>query len=362
MDRNSSSDEECEDEIPTFDFTKQSWKDDVTFVFDEKKLYASKSVLAIFSPVFETMFGSDFKEKVENEVVLPGKNADDFEEFLHCLYPKSNKRVTKHNVLVVLPLAHEYQVSTVMKECESTIRMNLQGDTVLNTEQLLKYYNVVSRLGLPELKQNVIEELLDTKESKMILKEAEQTICPNLLHEFKNDVIAIQEERLFDFKTKYVKQYMMSTRNISEYEHARGDLIEHQIVNVFDPDLQNNVYSRSVKMWNAIFYISASVDQKAEEKQSEKYLAVYLNCSLPDDKWSCDVTADIVLENVFAVQNKVMSKRNISKVFKGKTAPAWGFSSFEKLSKFLIGTTKNIENYTGKVTVFILAKQPVKEI
>ena len=357
MDSSSDSDMEIENENPTFDFTKKSWKDDVTFVIDEQRLYASKSVLAISSPVFESMFGSDFKEKVLTEVPLPGKKFAEFLQFLHCLYSKSSNCITAKNALTLLPLFDEYQVKSLKKECDRRLQMNLQEND-LNVHQLLDYYNVASRHGLSDIKQLVMEELLHTNESKDILNEAKSTIDPTLLHEFKDDIIAVQEKSLQNFTTKFVKQTFMPSRNITGYENARGAVIEHQIVNVLDPNLQKGVESKRVKLWNAQFSVNASVRQKTEKGQSEKYLSVYLNCNLPEDGWYCEVTAEIVLENVFSVQNTVLTRKTILNRVYTTDSESYGFPTLEKLSKFLTDTPKNVENYSGKVTAYILAEKP----
>jgi len=45
---------------------------DVILIVDNRKIYANKAILSIWSPVFETMFKSNFKEKESSEISLPG--------------------------------------------------------------------------------------------------------------------------------------------------------------------------------------------------------------------------------------------------------------------------------------------------
>ncbi|XP_053392563.1 BTB and MATH domain-containing protein 38-like [Mercenaria mercenaria] len=226
---------------PTFDFTKQSWKDDVTFLVEGKRLYASKSVLAIFSPVFELMFGSNFKEKEDNEVPLPEKKADDFLEFLHCLYPNSSKTVSRDNVLKLLPLADEYQTLPLLEECEKTLNTHIRNqDGILSIQELLQCYNIASRHGLSEVKCLSVEEILNEDDFEVIFSEAEQIMDKDTLLNFKSNIIAQQSNRLGDVRTKLVK-YVLTTsdpsRSISGFENAKGAIIEHTIANVFDPSL-----------------------------------------------------------------------------------------------------------------------------
>jgi hypothetical protein len=55
------------------DFTKPTVMCDVIVVVDNRKLYCNRALLSIWSPVFETMFKSNFKEKESSEISLPGK-------------------------------------------------------------------------------------------------------------------------------------------------------------------------------------------------------------------------------------------------------------------------------------------------
>jgi hypothetical protein len=54
------------------DFTKPTIMYDVILIVDDRKLYCNRAILSIWSPVFETMFKSSFKEKDSIEIILPG--------------------------------------------------------------------------------------------------------------------------------------------------------------------------------------------------------------------------------------------------------------------------------------------------
>lgn len=56
------------------DFSKPTTMCDVLLIVETRKLYCNRAMLSIWSPVFETMFKSNFKEKESSEVNLPGKN------------------------------------------------------------------------------------------------------------------------------------------------------------------------------------------------------------------------------------------------------------------------------------------------
>ena len=54
------------------DFSKPTVMCDVILIVDGRKLYSNRAILSIWSPVFETMFKSNFKEKESSEINLPG--------------------------------------------------------------------------------------------------------------------------------------------------------------------------------------------------------------------------------------------------------------------------------------------------
>ena len=87
-----------------FDFTKPTPFYDIILNVEEKKLYCNRAFLAIWSPVFETMFKSNFRERDSMEINLPGKSFDDMKELLAVIYPP-NRPIVATNVQRLLELA-----------------------------------------------------------------------------------------------------------------------------------------------------------------------------------------------------------------------------------------------------------------
>ena len=106
-------------ETPT-DFSAP-WKfSDVVLVVEDQKFHVHRSTLAFWSPVFEKMFMSDFKEKANDEIPLPGKKASEIKQLLHMMYPSlEEKPVTKSNCYFLFALAHEYQIESIAQKCEA---------------------------------------------------------------------------------------------------------------------------------------------------------------------------------------------------------------------------------------------------
>lgn len=103
------------EDLPTFDAPSQF--SDVVLVVEGRRFYVNKVILCTWSPVFNTMFTSAFKERSSSEIPLPQKNACDILEMLQVLYPPE-KPIDSSNVETILCLAREYQMQTITKRCE----------------------------------------------------------------------------------------------------------------------------------------------------------------------------------------------------------------------------------------------------
>ena len=78
------------------------WKcSDVVLVGERQKFHVHRYALAMWSPVFEKMSASEFKEKSSCEIPLPGKKASEIKELLLIIYPtisgKAWRTVTTEN-------------------------------------------------------------------------------------------------------------------------------------------------------------------------------------------------------------------------------------------------------------------------
>ena len=99
----------------------EPWKlSDVVLVVEDQKFHVHRSILAFWSPVFERMFTSEFKEKNNDEIPLPGKKESEIKHLLLMLYPSlEEKQVTKRNCYYLFELAHEYQIDSIARKCEA---------------------------------------------------------------------------------------------------------------------------------------------------------------------------------------------------------------------------------------------------
>lgn len=104
----------------------EPWKcSDVVLVVEDQKFHVHRYTLAMWSPVFEKMFTSEFKERNSCEIPLPGKKASEIKELLLIIYPtksgKAWKTVTNENCYFLVKLADEYQMADISETCEDVL-------------------------------------------------------------------------------------------------------------------------------------------------------------------------------------------------------------------------------------------------
>jgi len=84
----------------TLDFSKPWKMSDLVLLVEERKLHVHKAILAISSPVFETMMSSNFKEKNAKEIPLPGKKVEEIEDLLRAIYPYCEHAISRQNRII----------------------------------------------------------------------------------------------------------------------------------------------------------------------------------------------------------------------------------------------------------------------
>ncbi|XP_022294919.2 uncharacterized protein LOC111105038 [Crassostrea virginica] len=166
---------------------------DIILEVEGRQIHVNRQMLADHSPVFQGMFESDFKEKHMDNIPLPDKKFEDFEIFLSSFYYNEFQHtITDDTVLVILPLAIEYQVTAVQDRCESFITKKLKQATNHEIERmdiptLLSYIeyaekyklptilalavNLCARYDIPVLKEAGVEDRVSEKTWKEILED-----------------------------------------------------------------------------------------------------------------------------------------------------------------------------------------------
>ncbi|XP_031551599.1 BTB and MATH domain-containing protein 36-like [Actinia tenebrosa] len=154
-------------ELPSF---SEPWNfSDVVLKVEEEHFHVHRAILAMNSPVFKTMFQSEFKESSMEEIPLPGKKADRVYDFLCMLYPFPIQMSENHDIKSLLEMAREYQVHKLTQSCEERLLQKQSSvDLILLAQEfslkklLEKCLNSLSRMHLQELKTHPKFEDIET--------------------------------------------------------------------------------------------------------------------------------------------------------------------------------------------------------
>ncbi|XP_074640751.1 BTB and MATH domain-containing protein 36-like [Tubulanus polymorphus] len=157
------------------DYTKPWRHSDISFHVEGKIVHANKTILSMWSPVFEAMFTNDFKEKHASEIKLPGKDYNDILELLRVIHPP-NKKIDGNSVYKLLPLAREYQMFVLTENCE---------EYLLTLPPSMEHLIIAEEYNLPKLLDKCISFASNVKlcdlESRTEFKQLEQTTMIELL-------------------------------------------------------------------------------------------------------------------------------------------------------------------------------------
>ncbi|KAH7693704.1 Protein BATH-38, partial [Aphelenchoides avenae] len=91
---------------------------DTVLVVRDVRFYAHRAILSSVSPVFHSMFITENRDKyeVEHQVAAEDATSEEFEAFLHSIYP-CGKEPTEEFLVPVAILADYYGVKPVLSAC-----------------------------------------------------------------------------------------------------------------------------------------------------------------------------------------------------------------------------------------------------
>ena len=204
------------------------WKfSDVVLVVEDQTFHVHRSTLAFWSPVFEKMFMSDFKEKSNDEIPLPGKKASEIKQLLHMMYPSlEEKPVTKSNCYFLFELAHEYQIESIAQKCEAVMVRLVKAKQENDVIAMLIYgqkYQLKSLITtcIYEARLLTLKQLKEHKMRVQIDLDNYQQITEGIIQRLEATVaghstVASQVQR---FKIEGLKKLENVSRNL--YGHAQ---------------------------------------------------------------------------------------------------------------------------------------------
>ena len=261
----------------------EPWKlSDVVLVVEDQKFHVHRSILVYWSPVFEKMFTSEFKEKNKDEIPLPGKKASEIKQLLYMLYPSlEEKPVTKANCYFLLELAHEYRIESIVEKCQSfmvvTVKEKMEDDVLAMLIYGQKYQ-------LKSLISACIDETrrLSLKE----LKQHKEEIEPDNYLQIAEGII----QRLETLETQCKEVKAGSLRCLdrvceSLYRHARAENMRSAMQNTTDGFLGCLVNDVDKISGDGNVVNCKSLKSVAEELIAQKKLLETLPSSVQPKKW-----------------------------------------------------------------------------
>ncbi|XP_062585054.1 uncharacterized protein LOC134246708 [Saccostrea cucullata] len=131
---------------------------DLILMVENKELYVTKVILMRSSPVFRVMFTSDFKEKNESTISFPEKKYEDFVLFLRSFHPGEHLELNISVIESILPLAREYAIDVLMKNCEEWLLVDVKTRTE-DVHYQAKCFYLAAVYNFDELYNKMLEKL-----------------------------------------------------------------------------------------------------------------------------------------------------------------------------------------------------------
>ena len=197
-------------EVESQDFS-QPWKfSDVVLVVEDERLHVHRAVLAMASPVFEKMFTSEFQEKDNKEIALPGKSSTEVKELLLFIYPStSEKQITKENCYFLVKIAHEYQMAAIVQKCEEFLVEKIKTKP---KDEVLAELIFAQTYKLEKLRQVSVDQAHNLKLEELKSNEMYDQIQPENLREIMEGImIRLQRELVNSQQTSAYRQRKIDT-------------------------------------------------------------------------------------------------------------------------------------------------------
>jgi hypothetical protein len=228
---NVENDEKCKevgnkDETPTFDFTEKTWKDDFVLIVENKRLHVVKGILAYASPVFDTMFQAEFKEKNSTGLDLPGKKVEDIQQFLRCIYPFPAE-ISSENVNAVLPLAEEYKVLNLKSKCEAFLLKQVTG--TISSDDLYRVLEQANLYNMTCLLQKCVDVASCMKVESFHRAEKNLKIKPEVKYMILDRMVSrLQPKNFLEVLKRYYESYLEPHQipEIKEYKDLDGNVLQ----------------------------------------------------------------------------------------------------------------------------------------
>ncbi|KAK3082875.1 hypothetical protein FSP39_007730 [Pinctada imbricata] len=165
---------------------------DLRLIVEGKSLYVSRILLSVVSPILKDLLSKRSREQNTLEIQLQGKKFDEVLEFLKCIYPDMLKQITDENVDLLLGMAQEYRVSSLMSRCREFLKGKLR-EIPIHPLTLIKSLRMSIDFNLDDLRhlcfevaKNIPSDVLEaTRGYELLTHDVTSTLTSNRLQSFE---------------------------------------------------------------------------------------------------------------------------------------------------------------------------------
>lgn len=210
------------------DFSKPWKNSDQILIVEGREMHVHRCMLSLWSPVFDRMFNSNFKEKNCTKIELKMKSAGEIEEMLNIMYDRS-KHITESNFQYLFELSEEYQIEQLRHQCVEYIKQVDKAGL-----KSLIYLVTADRFGIKDVVETCIKELASVSTINTEMDDINKAISDQL----KNKILSARIRQLED-ETKKLTHMMES---LTKYLYGRAN--EAYINFLREQGLEETVLSR----------------------------------------------------------------------------------------------------------------------
>ncbi|XP_060591760.1 uncharacterized protein LOC132746577 [Ruditapes philippinarum] len=325
------------------DFSERTWKEDFTLIVEGEKLYVSKAILAFASPVFDRMFQSEFREKDQAELNLPGKKVREMRDFLRFIYPCMDECISDENVYKLLPLAEEYQVTSLKAKCKrfliSRLNKELKAEDTKMMLQTALIYNMEDLLvklceELPEhsardiisanilLPSKIVPKILDKLLGRLDQVREQKTLYKGIYNYLKSGYTRTEQQYIeinqgWKCKSIHLKLNVDDLMKHMKPQTKKLKFLESE-ENCTVSDNGNNTLNQICDMPQTKKFKSMNFDGNCTISVYRNYGEIYVDISF--DKHTLE-KSEVTVHGRFVIRNVTYENENYKSTFEMKFRP-----------------------------------------
>jgi speckle-type POZ protein len=169
---------------------------DFKFVVGTETFYVHKIILSTRSTVFEVMFGTEMKEKQQNECIIEDIDCEVFGELLQFIYTGKTRKVNSiaHKLLIA---SEKYNITRLKEICEESIASQITNENSIENLLFADKYNAI------QLHHKVIDYIIDNLDP---IRVSETTGWKDFISKYPDLVDSIFEAIAEKFEIMKTKQ------------------------------------------------------------------------------------------------------------------------------------------------------------